>query len=100
MPRGPIFQDAYKPQFSGHETFPLRYGWLKKAYDAVAERAGDPDSRAVFTREDAIARFGVGKNMVSSMRHWASCCGIITEGEKQNELCATDLGVRLFGAKG
>ena len=100
MPRGPIFQDAYKPQFSGHETFPLRYGWLKKAYDAVAERAGDPDSRAVFTREDAIARFGVGKNMVSSMRHWATCCGIITEGEKPNELCATDLGVRLFGAKG
>lgn len=100
MPRGPIFQDAYKPQFSGHETFPLRYGWLKKAYDAVAERAGDPDSKAVFTRDDAIARFGVGKNMVSSMRHWATCCGVIAEGEKPNELCATDLGERLFGAKG
>ena len=24
-----------KPVFSGHETFPLRYGWLKKVYDAA-----------------------------------------------------------------
>jgi hypothetical protein len=24
-----------KPQFSGHETFPLRQLWLKKAFDAV-----------------------------------------------------------------
>ena len=35
MARGPLFQDTYRPQFSGHETFPLRYGWLKKAFDAV-----------------------------------------------------------------
>ena len=25
----------YRPKLSGHETFPLRYGWLKKALDAV-----------------------------------------------------------------
>ena len=100
MPRGPIFQESYKPQFSGHETFPLRYGWLKKAYDAVAERAGEPGSKAAFTREDAIARFGVGKNMVSSMRHWATCCGIIAEGGQPSELRATELGGRLFSAKG
>ena len=35
MARGPLFQYTYSPQFSGHETFPLRYGWLKKAYDRV-----------------------------------------------------------------
>ena len=35
MARGPLFQDTYRPQFSGHETFPPRYGWLKKAFDAV-----------------------------------------------------------------
>jgi hypothetical protein len=27
-----------KPQFSGHETFPLRQLWLKKAFDAVQDR--------------------------------------------------------------
>ena len=100
MPRGPIFKDTYKPQFSGHETFPLRYGWLKKAYDAVKERTGDPDNKAVFTRDEAIARFGVGKNMVSSMRHWAISCGIIAEGATPNALYTTDLGARLFGVKG
>ena len=97
MPRGPIFQDAYKPQFSGHETFPLRYGWLKKAYDAVLERAGDPESKAAFTRDDAIARFGVGKNMVSSMRHWATSCGDIADGEGASVLITTQLGDCMFG---
>jgi len=77
MSRGPIFQPEYKPQLSGHETFPLRQGWLKKAYDAVAAEAGKPNSKDIFNSEDAVARFGVGKNMVSSMRHWANCCGII-----------------------
>lgn len=100
MPRGPIYQDNYKPQFSGHETFPLRYGWLKKAYDAVEARAGQPDSKAVFTRDEAIAHFGVGKNMVASMRHWAAASGIIEDGESPGTLTATQLGDRLFSANG
>lgn len=49
MVRGPLFRDDYKPLFSGHETFPLRYGWLKKAFDATAESSDDPrNKRAVF----------------------------------------------------
>ena len=36
MLRGELTETEYKPQFSGHGTFPMRYGWLKKAYDAVA----------------------------------------------------------------
>lgn len=75
--------EMQKPQFSGHETFPLRYGWLKKVYDAVysLEEAGQADkARELFTKDDsAIARFGVGKNMVGSMRHWATACGVIEE---------------------
>lgn len=100
MSRGPIYQDQYKPQFSGHETFPLRYGWLKKAFDAVFEREGDPDSKVVFTRDDAIARFGVGKNMVMSMRHWATASGMIADGEGSNSLVTTPLGRMLFGPDG
>ena len=30
-----LFDDGSKVQFAGHETFPLRLLWLKKAYDAV-----------------------------------------------------------------
>lgn len=100
MPRGPIFEEAYKPQFSGHETFPLRYGWLKKAYDAVEERKGGSDSRAIFTQDSAIARFGVGKNMVSAMRYWATAAGIIADSSSSASLEPTALGSALFGPDG
>ena len=59
--------------FSGHETFPFRYPWLKKGYDAVCE---DGD---VFLRDDAITTLGVGKNMVRSIRHWCLTAGVIEE---------------------
>lgn len=77
--RGTIDADT-KLQFSGHETFPLRYGWLKKTYDALrrCERDG-VDTKTVFNTDHAIAEFGVGKNMVVSMRYWALAAGIINE---------------------
>jgi len=68
MRRGKLYESNFKPQFSGHETFPLRYGWLKKVFDAVyeCERDGRKDeAKDVFLNEDSIARFGVGKNMVA-----------------------------------
>ena len=78
MLRGPLYREDYHPQLSGHETFPIRYGWLKKAYDAVRDtEESQEDNRHVFSGPDAIARFGVGKNMVASMRHWAAVTGII-----------------------
>ena len=96
MLRGPIFRDDYRPQLSGHETFPLRYGWLKKAFDAVKEL----QSRDAFTGENAIARFGVGKNMVASMRHWANVSGIIEEKNEGKLVTVTPLGEFLFGNPG
>ena len=99
MARGPLYQDGYIPQFSGHETFPLRYGWLKKAYDRVAQTEDRPDNRAACWGDDAIARFGVGKNMVASMRHWAKATGIIIEPEASS-VRTTELGDLLFGPDG
>ena len=96
MIRGPLYNDGYRPQLSGHETFPLRHGWLKKAYDALSEAEGPEEKRAVFTAEDAIARFGVGKNMVASMRYWATAAGIIREDSARQELEPTKLGRLLF----
>ena len=81
------------PQFSGHETFPLRQLWLRKAYDAVTQSDG-PAPRAVFADEEAIVRFGVGKNMAMSIRFWATACGII---EDQGGYVPTRLGQLLFG---
>ena len=99
MARGPLYQDSYSPQFSGHETFPLRYGWLKKAFDRVEETEDEPENRAACWDDDAIARFGVGKNMVASMRHWAKAAGVIEE-TGTNSVRVTELGRLLFGSKG
>lgn len=100
MARGQIYQSGYKPQFSGHETFPLRYGWLKKCYDRVSETSEHPDNKPLCWGEDAIARFGVGKNMVASMRHWAITAGIIEEPTGCNKVTTTRLGNLLFGKNG
>ena len=99
MSRGPLYQAGYASQFSGHETFPLRYGWLKKAFDRVTETEGHPDNRAACWDDDAIARFGVGKNMVASIRHWAKAARVIKE-TGTNSVQTTDFGRLLFGPKG
>lgn len=61
--------------FSGHETFPFRYPWLKKGFDAVRKEGG------VFVRDDASTTLGVGKNMVRSIRHWGLVAGVLEENE-------------------
>ena len=100
MPRGPLYQKDYTPRFSGHETFPLRYGWLKKVFDRVTETQESPDNKSACWGDDAIARFGVGKNMVASMRHWARVIGIIEEPLGTNSVRTTELGQTLFGEDG
>ncbi len=51
--------------------------WLKKAFDCAHSDWTIPKS--AFTDEDAIALFGVGKNMVASIKHWALACEIMRE---------------------
>ena len=99
MVQGPLHREGYSPQFSGHETFPLRYGWLKKAFDRVTETEGRPDNRTACWDDDAIARYGVGKNMVASMRHWAKAARVVRE-PSINSVETTELGRMLFGPNG
>ena len=103
----------FKPTFSGHETFPLRQLRLRKAYEQVAGKLnfrqndlleGDSDddplkmaSKDVFTDSNAIQRFGVGKNMVSSIKHWGVACDIIRESSKKNGYFIGEIGDFLFG---
>ena len=100
MPHRPLYEQDNPPQFSGHETFPLRYGWLKKAFDRVAETEDNPENKSLCWGDDAIAQFGVGKNMVASIRHWAISCGIIDEHKKGHSDITTTLGKKLFGNNG
>ncbi len=102
MKHGLLFEENFRPQFSGHETFPLRYGWLKKVFDAVyqLEIEGHKDAtKDLFLSDDAIARFGVGKNMVASMRHWAAASNIIAE-DKDNNIVTTDFAKLLLSQEG
>lgn len=62
--------------FSGHETFPLRQMWLKKV---VEQAIGNVVPKSAFADENAIAKFGVGKNMVAAIRHWALACEVMRE---------------------
>ena len=100
MRRGPLFRDEYRPRLSGHETFPLRYGWLKKAFDAVEDSPDATSAKSIFLADDAIARFGVGKNMVASIRHWAKATGVLDEATILDGPPSTPLGRLLFGEEG
>lgn len=57
--------------FSGHESFQCKSLWLKKGFDYL--RNGNK-----FTDEDAVAKLGVGKNMVASIRFWLKAFGLTT----------------------
>ena len=95
--RGFLTDPRAKLQFSGHETFPLRQLWLRKAYDAVAGHSPSAP-RGIFADADAIARFGVGKNMVSAIRHWAVATDFVEE--RDDGYAATRLARTLFGPNG
>ena len=73
IPQESVIGKKQKLTFTGHETFPFRYTWLKKVVDAVSN---DP---FFFNSETALSELGVGKNMVYSMRHWGKLTGIIKE---------------------
>lgn len=85
------------PHFAGHETFPLRQMWLKKAFD---QAVGGVIPRASFADESAIAEFGVGKNMVASIRHWALACSIIEEPSGNTDYSVTPIGRDIFADGG
>ena len=87
-------QNQINPSFSGHQTFPFRYTWLKKGVDAVTE---DP---TIFSSEYASVKLGVGKNMVASIRHWCRVAGLIkVDGYQHGRFVPTDLGKAIFNEK-
>src|SRR5205823_6471281 len=68
---------------------------LKKGVDAASL---DP---AFFARERALIDLGVGKNMVSSIRHWCLAAGLIQESrEHRGQFVVTEIGRRIFANAG
>lgn len=78
--------------FGRHETFPLRFGWLTKGYQAWSENSN------VFEDEEATVRLGVGKNMVSAIRYWLIATQVV-QPERQS-IKASVLGESIFAVDG
>lgn len=90
------------PIFSGHETFPMRYGWLKKVYDAclpIEKKKKGSIVKDLFNNDEAIVTLGVGKNMVSSMRHWSIYASLFDVDNNKN-LIINDFAREIFDDKG
>ena len=85
----------FRPSFTGHQTFPFRYTWLKKGVDAVTT---DP---YIFSSDSATETLGVGKNMVQSIRHWCFVAELIETATLQRGGCVpSELGEFFFGEGG
>ncbi|MEQ3515408.1 DUF4007 family protein [Pseudoalteromonas sp. BZB3] len=63
-----------KAKFTGHDTFPLRYGWLFKAVNYLNNNGKFTGDESI---NDAIVQLGVGKNMVKAIQYWAESVGVI-----------------------
>ena len=57
-------------KLQGHEKFALREGWINKALKLL------PNNTDAFTRKDATDLFGIGSNMVKSLRYWMRAFGL------------------------
>ncbi|MEZ8965074.1 hypothetical protein BCS96_09155 [Vibrio breoganii] len=67
----------YEKRFSGHQSFPLRKGWLNKYHSIEADGLdGGKDDIKELTVEQLAVYWGVGKNMVDAIKYWAGQTGI------------------------
>jgi hypothetical protein len=71
--------------------------WLKKAFE---QTVGGVVKRSSFADESAIAEFGVGKNMVASIRHWALACDVIKEPDGNDDYPVSEIGRLIFADGG
>ena len=62
-----------KIRLQGHEKFVLREGWLNKGIVQVKKNA------TVFLGKEGPDVFGIGNNMVKSLRYWLKAFGLIVE---------------------
>lgn len=65
-----MITNKVKMRLQGHEKFALREGWINKGLLIIPEM---PDA---FLRKDAPDIFGIGNNMVKSLRYWMKALGL------------------------
>ncbi|WP_264158204.1 DUF4007 family protein [Vibrio vulnificus] len=81
-------------KFSGHQTFPIRYGWIYKIIQEVKENKSISSKENI---EQQMASMGLGKNMVLSVRHWIRTLNLVVcTDKKQQSYALTPLAESLF----
>ena len=81
-------------KFSGHQTFPIRYGWIYKIIQQVNNGSSISSKDNL---EKQMLEMGMGKNMVLSIRHWIRVLNLVTCTDKKSQTYKlTDLAKRLF----
>lgn len=65
--------NTVKIKLQGHEKFALREGWLNKGLIMVS------NNPAAFQGKEGPDIFGIGNNMVKSLRYWLRAFGLIEE---------------------
>lgn len=78
-------------KFGGHETFPVREGWLHKGLTLIEADA------AAFNDAYVADTLGVGRNMAKAIRHWLIATGLAEakpaeKNSKSKVLVPTQLG--------
>ncbi|MBK6900774.1 MAG: DUF4007 family protein [bacterium] len=64
-------------RFGGHETFPIRDGWLYKGLRLAIENPG------AYERGRTQDYLGVGKNMARAIKHWLVATGLAEHAEEK-----------------
>jgi hypothetical protein len=90
-----------KPKFTGHDTFPLRYGWLFKAVNFIKNK-GLLSSSDAGRATAAVSALGVGKNMINAMKYWSEAATLTNSIAEPSGLSqgVTPLGVLIFDEEG
>lgn len=84
-------------KFSGHQTFPIRYGWIYKIIQEVKEGESISSQENI---ESQMISMGMGKNMVLSVRHWIRNLNLVScKDIKHQKYELTDLAKKLFVGK-
>lgn len=75
-------------KFRGHETFSIRKGWLNKGMKQIV---ADPNV-FVSKEKNPMDVFGIGANMVKSLRYWLPVVGLTQSPKGRGGQYLTDFG--------
>ena len=90
-----------KFSLNGHQTFPMRYGWLEKiCINLIDKYQLDTFNIDLIRHEELITNYGLGKNMAESLRFWLKSCDIIEMNFSTKTAKFTPFALSIFGNNG